>query len=508
MQMQTGTELDLLTNMLGTSSAVAAALLEGGRRYGANFLSFVNETGSPYHSVLAVQQRLIACGFSQLDERDKWDLRLGGKYFVTRNHSCIAAFVIGEKFKATSGGFTVVAAHTDSPCLRLRPNSNVKKEGVQQVGVECYGGGLWHTWFDRGLGVAGKVVVKAQDGSLAEKLIRVDRPILVLPNLAIHLQSAEEISAFKINKETHLQPVLCTEVYTQLLAANDSTAREEKRTEEADKETEGNSSCSHLRKRQGERAAAPLLSLIAQELRVENEDIVEWDLCLMDATPGRFCGVHEEFVESPRLDNLGSTWAAFSALMECPSPHPEEISMAVGFDHEEIGSESYTGAGSNVLMVWMERVAQALSAAEFYPQILSRSFLVSSDMAHGVHPNYAERHQGQNKPQMQQGVVIKENANQRYATNATSMALTRAVAEKGQVPMQMFTVKNDSRCGSTVGPILSARLGVRTIDIGIPQWAMHSCRETCGILDLYALQLLLKEFFASFRSIDNSYKGM
>ncbi|CBZ50211.1 hypothetical protein NCLIV_006860 [Neospora caninum Liverpool] len=496
--------------MLSASSAAAAALLEGGRKYGANFLSFVNETGSPYHSVLAVQRRLLASGFSQLDEREKWDLRLGGKYFVTRNQSCIAAFVIGEKFKATSGGFTIVAAHTDSPCLRLRPNSNVKKEGIQQVGVECYGGGLWHTWFDRGLGVAGKVVVKAKDGSaLTEKLIRIDRPILVLPNLAIHLQSAEEISAFKINKEIHLQPVLCTEVYRQLLAANEKDATgDEKRTDEANSEAEVKNACPLLNKRKDERAAPPLLTLIAKELEVEIQDIVEWDLCLMDATPGRFCGVHEEFVESPRLDNLGSTWAAFSALLECGSPHPEEISMAVGFDHEEIGSESYTGAGSSVLMVWMERIAQALSVGDTYPQILSRSFLVSSDMAHGVHPNYADRHQGQNKPLMQQGVVIKENANQRYATNAASMALTRAVAERGQVPMQLFTVKNDSRCGSTVGPILSARLGVRTIDIGIPQWAMHSCRETCGILDLFALQLLLKEFFASFRSIDTNYESI
>ncbi|PFH35482.1 aspartyl aminopeptidase [Besnoitia besnoiti] len=489
--------------MPDAKSAAAAALLEGGRKYGASFLSFVNETGSPYHSVQAVQRRLLASGFTQLDEREKWELRRGGKYFVTRNQACIAAFTIGENFRGSHSGFTIVAAHTDSPCLRLRPNSNLKKEGIQQAGIECYGGGLWHTWFDRGLGVAGKVVVKTENG-LAEKLIRVDRPILVLPNLAIHLQSAEEIAAFKINKETHLQPILCTEVYRQLLEAQAGDCEVEK-TAEDKREAATGASCPLVDRKNEDRAASPLLALVAKELGVQPDDVLEWDLCLMDATPSRFCGIHDEFVESPRLDNLGSTWAAFSALMEA-APDSKDISLAVGFDHEEVGSESYTGAASTALVVWMERIVQCLDVFDVYPQILSRSFLVSADMAHGVHPNYSERHQGQTKPLMQQGVVIKENSNQRYATNVATIALTRAVAQKGQVPLQLFTVKNDSRCGSTVGPILSTRLGVRTVDIGIPQWAMHSCRETCGILDLYALQLLLKEFYTSFRSIDSTYQ--
>ncbi|PHJ17245.1 aspartyl aminopeptidase [Cystoisospora suis] len=527
------------------TARAASALLENARKRAIDFLQFVNETGSPYHSVLAVQTRLEANGFTQLDERELWGVQRGGKYFVVRNHACIAAFVVGRHFMESEGGFSIVAAHTDSPCLRLRPNSNLKKENIQQVGVECYGGGLWHTWFDRGLGIAGKVIVKDEkkrqteyhagrhrdrgdEGfpGLAARLIRINEPLVILPNLAIHLQTAEEIAAFKINKENHLQPVLCTEVYRQLLEVKDTKdpdgdrdAEKEKRSVDDDRHrdeekqrssdsprTSSSDGCSAPKEG---RCAPPLLALVAKELQVSPSDIVDWDLCLMDATPSRLCGIAEEFVESPRLDNLGSIWAAFTSLIECADTVPDGgIAMAVGFDHEEVGSESYTGAASNALLMWMERIVAGMGAgaAGWFPQVLARSFIVSSDMAHGVHPNYADRHQGQNKPQLQKGIVLKENANQRYTTNAESMALIKAIASRAGVEVQDFVVKNDSRCGSTVGPMLSSRLGVRTVDIGIPQWAMHSCREVCGVLDLDALFSLLQAFYAHFRALDESFE--
>lgn len=473
--------------------------LEQARPFAERFVHFVNKTGSPYHSVQAVRELLTCAGFEELPERERWKMQKGGKYFITRNGSCIAAFVVGRDFNTTRGGFCVTATHTDSPCLRLRPRAFFEKEGYHMGNVECYGSGLWHTWFDRGLGMAGKVVLR-KGNKVVERLLRIARPIFYLPNMAIHLQTAEEIAAFKINKELHLQPVLCSEVAEQ---ERESEKTEKEKTEKEKKEKE--------KKEKGTPRLPPALGrLIGQTLGLSGSPVLDWDLCLLDSSPGRVCGVYEEFIESARLDNQISTFAAFNALINVGEKQEkgemfagtEDVMMAVAFDHEEVGSVSYAGANSSILETLMRRTLLEFNSQDNFYQIIERSFIVSSDMAHAVHPNYPDKHQAQHKPTMHGGVVIKENANQNYASNAATMPFIRVIAEDAKIPLQDFVVRNDSRCGGTVGAMLSARLGVRTVDIGIPQWAMHSCREICGVTDLMYLQKLLEAVYCNFRKWD------
>lgn len=464
--------------------------LELARPVAERFIHFVNRTGSPYHSVQAVRNILTNAGFEELHERTAWKMVRGGKYFVTRNGSCIAAFVVGKDFgKGTAGGFCVTATHTDSPCLRLRPCAFAEKEGYHMGSVECYGGGLWHTWFDRGLGMAGKVALRVGK-KVEERLVHIPKPLFYLPNLAIHLKTAEEIGAFKINKEQHLQPILCSAIAEQL-----NNGKEGEKQEAKDDAL---------------RLPPALERLVTEMIELPSAKLLDWDLCLMDSTPSRLSGIHSEFIESPRLDNLASTFAAFEALVEASRRQDEptqecgekDILVAVAFDHEEVGSESLAGANSNILEAWMRRSLRALECEDDFYEILAKSFIVSSDMAHAVHPNYSDKHQSQHKPSIHKGVVIKENANQSYASNASSMSFVRAIAEEADIPLQDFVVRNDSRCGGTVGAMLSARLGVRTVDIGIPQWAMHSCREICGATDLMYLQKLLEAIYCNFRRWD------
>ncbi|CDJ63563.1 aspartyl aminopeptidase, putative [Eimeria necatrix] len=470
-----------------------------------NFINFVNRTGSPYHSVQAVRDFIASCGFEELHERASWKMTQGGRYFVTRNGSCIAAFIVGRNFqKEAPGGFCVTATHSDSPCLRLRPRAFAEKEGYQMGSVECYGGGLWHTWFDRGLGVAGKVVLH-MGYKVEERLVHIPKPLFYVPSLAIHLKTPEEIGAVKINKEQHLQPVLCSVIAEQLNQGNGSSIQE------------GESEVQRL--------PPALERLVRQEIGMPGATLLDWDLCLMDATPGRLSGIHSEFIESPRLDNLASTFAAFKALVEAGQRQRRgeqdcgetDILMAVAFDHEEVGSESLAGANSSLLETWMRRSLKAIGCEDALHEILAKSFIVSSDMAHAVHPNYSEKHQAQHKPSLHKessesacsfhiyfGVVIKENANQSYASSATTMSLIRVIAGEANIPLQDFVVRNDSRCGGTVGAMLSARLGIRTVDVGIAQWAMHSCREICGVTDLMYLKDLLEAVYCNFRRWDSN----
>mmetsp|Transcript_6397 Transcript_6397/g.15462 ORF Transcript_6397/g.15462 Transcript_6397/m.15462 type:complete len:474 (+) Transcript_6397:67-1488(+) len=468
--------------------AKATQALQAAKR----FVDFVNETGSPYHSVAACTNVLAASGFQELQDGKPWSLKAGGKYFVTKDGSDVMAFVVGGKFKADGdSGLSMVGAHTDSPCLRLRPNSKMSGSGMLQVGIQTYGGGLWHTWFDRPLGFAGKVVVKGSSGNLEEKLVRVTKPVMLLPNLAIHLCGADERKAFSPNTETNLQPVLCSKIIDEDAAAASSRGEDPK---------EGPMSRHHM----------ALLEMIAKEAGCQPSDIVDADLCLMDSFPSNIVGVYEEFISSPRIDNQLSTWAAIQGLADFSSSEDKvaaarDILLAVAFDHEEVGSQSATGADGATLPNWLERVLDAMSVqASARPELYSRSFMVSADCAHGVHPNYSGKHQSEHRPDFHKGIVIKTNANQRYATTPLTAALLREVCAKASVPLQDFVVRNDSPCGSTIGPITSAKTGIRTIDIGAPQWAMHSIRESCATSDAGHLLELCKGFYEHFRDIDTA----
>eukprot|EP00933_Yihiella_yeosuensis_P052636 TRINITY_DN50738_c0_g1_i1.p1 TRINITY_DN50738_c0_g1~~TRINITY_DN50738_c0_g1_i1.p1 ORF type:complete len:517 (-),score=75.91 TRINITY_DN50738_c0_g1_i1:126-1574(-) len=478
---------------------MAAASREAATKAAKLFIDFANETGSPYHCVSACAKLLKESGFEELRDGGRWSLEKGGKYYVTKGGADIMAFTVGGQFQAGSGsGISMMGAHTDSPCLRLRPNTKIGAAGMLQVGVQTYGGGLWHTWFDRPLGFAGKVIIReAGTGNLQEKLVRCSKPVMIIPNLAIHLQTADERKAFAVNPESNLQPILCSAGFDEEAA----TKEEREKLDEMAKHDENG-----LLKRYH----YPLIRLLSQEIGCKPFDIVDADLCLMDAQPSNLCGLYEEFISSPRIDNLISTWGLVQGLCEYVSENDavkqsKDICLIASFDHEEVGSQSATGADGNTFPTWLDRIMEGLKVeASVRPQVYAQSFLVSADCAHGFHPNYQAKHQAEHRPEFHKGVVIKTNANQRYATTPLTAALFRQVCKQADVPVQDFVVRNDAPCGTTIGPIISSKTGIRTIDVGVSQWSMHSIRETCASADALHMVNLSKGFFKAFREIDSA----
>lgn len=421
---------------------------------------------------------------------------------------------------------SMIGAHTDSPVLRVKPVSKKSGDGFVQVGVETYGGGLWHTCksklndmitehhshssgFDRDLGVAGRIMTRASDGSIVQKLVKIDRPskfvevqdrssannkVLRIPTLAIHLDRQE---SFAFNKETQLFPI------AGLIAAELNRTGDAK---PAEKEEEPESFTPL--KSTTERHHPYFVELIAAEAKVKPEDVLDFEMILFDTQKSCLGGLLEEFIFSPRLDNLNSSYCATVGLIDSVADksaldNESAIRLIALFDHEEIGSCTAQGADSNALPAIIRRLSVLPSSsssdgdlATAYEQTLSTSFLVSADMAHSVNPNYAAKYEADHKPEMNKGPVIKINANARYATNSPGIVLLQEVARKAteetgkHVPLQLFVVRNDSSCGSTIGPMLSAALGARTLDLGNPQLSMHSIRETGGTYDVdYAIRL-------------------
>jgi len=329
------------------------------------------------------------------------------------------------------------------------------------------------------------VVVRDGD-KMKEELLAIRKPLMIIPNLAIHLATAEERKAFAVNAETHLQPVFCSKMKDEPEDLAEGTGEAAKKKAKIDK-----SASRHHRQ---------MLNLMADELGCKADDIMEFDMCLLDAMPSCLVGPYDELVSAPRIDNVASTWACVEAICDA-DVNSDDILVAASFDHEEVGSTSLTGADSNNLPAVLEKMFSSMKVTNF-ADVMTRSMLFSVDMAHAVHPNYSEKHQNEHKVAMHEGVVLKYNANQRYATNSASAAITREIARKVDCPVQNFVVRNDCGCGSTVGPMLSSRLGVRTIDLGCTQWGMHSCRETCSADDLHHLLNLCKGFYKYLRETD------
>lgn len=371
----------------------------------------------------------------------------------------------------------MIGGHTDSPNLKVKPRSKRSSSGCTQLAVECYGGGLWFTWFDRDLGISGRVLVRSSDGTVEQKLVKIDRAVLRIPNLAIHLTTAEERTAFKFNKEDNLTPILAMEAEKALTGDDD-----EKKKDKDDKPKDGWS----------EFQEPLLLQLLAEEIGCEVSDIADFELNLYDIQKASLGGVHSEFIHSARLDNLASCFLAVQALVEHAEDgslaDDEDVSLIALFDHEEVGSSSAVGAGSPIMGEAVEQIASALNGgdgnSDLYQSALRKSFVLSVDQAHAVHPNYASKHEKGHQPKMNGGMVIKRNSNQRYATNGITGFLVRELAKRaGLPPVQEFVVRNDCACGSTIGPIISAATGIRAIDMGCPQLSMHSIRETMGACD-------------------------
>lgn len=396
----------------------------------------------------------------------------------------------------------MIGAHTDSPCLRVKPISSKAGEGFIEVGVECYGGGLWHTWFDRDLSIAGRVIVKTKAGQITQQLVKIDRPILRIPTLAIHLDRQEK---FEFNKETQLFPI------AGLVAAELNRRHKAEDGEKVDTQEGDGKDFSPL-KALSARHHPYLVDVIAKEAHVDPASILDFEMLLYDTQKSCVGGLNEELIFSPRLDNQEMSFCATEGLIQSVSD-PEalgdetSIRLIALFDHEEIGSNTAQGADSNVLPTILRRLSvlnAQVPETTTYEESLSSSFLISADMAHSVNPNYAAKYETDHKPEMNKGTVIKINANARYATNSPGIALLQEVAQRARTPLQLFVVRNDSSCGSTIGPMLSAALGTRTLDLGNAQLSMHSIRETGGVYDVdYAIRLF-KGFFEHYTSIEKN----
>lgn len=458
-------------------------------------LSYFDSSTDPFHAVHTSIQHLQQAGFQELKELDsfKGKLEVGQKYYFTKNRSTLVAFAIGGRYQA-GNGFKIIGGHTDSPNLRIKPRSKRSAAGCVQLGVECYGGGLWHTWFDRDLGISGRVLVRKENNQIEQKLVQIDRPLLRISNLAIHLQTTKEREAFAYNKEDHLSPILALEVKKALEGSTD----EKPKTSEKDGWTEYQEPA--------------LLQLLAHELECETKDICDFELSLFDVQKAAIGGSFSEFVYSARLDNLASCFMALEAFVDFTSDgekliEDDDISMVVLYDHEEVGSTSAVGAAGPIMSDSVRRISAALSAddPDVYDSCIQKSFVISSDQAHAVHPNYVNKHEKTHQPKMNDGMVIKRNSNQRYATTVVTGFLVREIARRaGLPPVQEFIVRQDCGCGSTIGPAISAGTGIRTVDVGCPQLSMHSIRETMGVIDLANGKNMFKAFFEHFREVDNA----
>ncbi|EDR12817.1 aspartyl aminopeptidase [Laccaria bicolor S238N-H82] len=429
------------------------------------FIKFVNASPTPFHAVHNAALRLEKAGFQKIREKDSWEneVQPGGKYFFTRNQSALVAFTLPQKWKQGTG-LSVVATHVDSPNLKIRPISKRSKSAYLQVGVETYGGGIWHSWLDRDLSIAGRVVIAEKTGGFTSKLLKLDRPILRIPTLAIHLDRNINES-FKFNQETEFVPILG--LIEDHIQDNHHPA---------------------------------LLSLLAGELSIAPEEIHDFELSLYDTQPACLGGLNNEFIFSPRMDNLVSSFCAVEAIAEAVQATSLEgnVNCIALFNHEEIGSVSSSGAESSLVPSLLNRLSPTPSTLA---QSIANSFLISADMGHALHPNYSSKHEEKHKPIMNRGIVIKTNAKQRYASDAISTFIVKQLVERKGGRVQEFEVRNDMACGSTVGPMLS-KIGIRTVDVGNAMLSMHSIRETAGSHDVQNAIDLFSSLFEGFSALD------
>lgn len=383
--------------------------------------------------------------------------------------------------------FKIIGAHTDSPNLRFAPNAYIEQNKFEKLSLQTYGGGLWSTWFDRDLSVAGKVIVRDEKDALSTRLLKVDKPILRIPHLAIHLTN--ERNKFEWNNENHLKAIISTTLFDE-----NNTTDEKKELPEQEK---------IITKKLGKKLA----NLIAKTLNVKVQQIIDFDLCLYDCHPSSLWGIDDEFVASGRLDNLGSSLTSVDALINSTKEiqNQSSINAIALFDNEEVGSMSFQGAdceffGNNLKRIFttIQTGDDEKASEDAFLSCCAKSFVISADMAHSYHPNYPEKYQSSHSPLMHKGVTIKVNPQSRYATDSEGSSLLKELCQKSNVPLQEFIVRQDSPCGTTIGPIIAGKLGIKTIDVGVPQLAMHSIRETCGVVDLYYYRKFFEEFFFSY----------
>jgi aspartyl aminopeptidase len=424
-----------------------------------DLLTFLDASPSPYHAAATAAARLEAAGFTRLEPVDDWSEVSAGAHVVVQGGALVAWRL--RDADALDDGFRVVGAHTDSPNLRIKPRPDTGRAGYRQLGVEVYGGALLNSWLDRDLGLSGRVAVRgstnrggrANDPEL--RLLKVDRPLLRVPQLAIHLDRGVNENGLKLNAQQHLAPVWG-------LGRPDEDG---------------------------------FRTFLGDELGVGKANVLAWDVMVHDLTPAALLGRRDELLASGRLDDLLSCWAATTAIGDADDDG-RGVPVICLYDHEEIGSESATGAAGSLLATMLERIAATAGRDRAgFLRALAASSCVSADGAHATHPNYAERHEPDHLIAIDGGPVLKLNANVRYATDANGAAIVRLAAEQAGVPLQEFVTRTDLPCGSTIGPVTAARLGITTVDVGAPQLSMHSARELCATGEPDRLRRLLAAYF-------------
>jgi aspartyl aminopeptidase len=424
-------------------------------------LQFLQQSPTPFHAVANMAILLDEAGFQRLDSSNSWNLHKNSRYYVSRNDSALIAFKTGVGDLPYSG-FRIAGAHTDSPCLKIKPHADVSSQGYAQLGVEVYGGALLHPWFDRDLSIAGRVNYENVDGSLSSILVDLKDPVAFIPSLAIHLDNKANDGRL-INKQKELPPILLQ------LDTDEEFNFEDYLLE-------------HLQTELGCLDAGAILS---------------HELLLYDTQAPALVGLRKQFISSARLDNLLSCYVALHSLIKSKD---ETASVLVCNDHEEVGSVSASGAEGPFLKSILQRMLESEdqlegSSAASFDRAIQNSVLLSVDNAHGVHPNFPDKHDIAHSPMLNAGPVIKINANQRYASNSESIALLKSICNRLHISHQSFVMRSDMACGSTIGPITSALLGISTVDIGIASFAMHSIRESAGIADVESMGTLIQTFF-------------
>lgn len=414
-----------------------------------DLLKFLDHSPTAWHAVASIKERLDAAGFQELQESESWKIVRGGRYYVIRQGSSLCAFQVPSEGLVRAH---IMGSHTDSPSFKLKPQAEFVKEEMHMLGVEIYGSPLLSSWMNRDLGIAGKVFYLDQKGNKKEALVRLDDHPVVIPQLAIHLDRTVNDQGLSLNKQEHLS----------VLAALHATS---------------------------------LQDLLKKQLKAQT--ILSSDLFLFPVQAAAVIGLDKEMISSYRLDNLEGVHATLHALIGQKKPHKEMLRCAVFWDHEEVGSESIQGASSTLLPHTLERIFLSFGLSrEDYLRFIGRSLCVSVDLAHAVHPNYPEKHDARHQPLLGKGIVIKSNAQQRYATSAHSMAVIAELCLEHGIPFQHFVARNDMPCGTTIGPLTARATGISTVDIGCPQLSMHACREIISAQDHLHMCALLAAYLA------------
>ena len=427
------------------------------KEFAKDLRDFIYDSPTSFNAVNTSKKILNKNGFEELRLNEKWKLRIGGKYYITKNSSALVSFVINSD-NIEKEGFRIISSHSDSPSFRIKPNAEMSAENTYlKLNTECYGGPILNTWLDRPLGIAGRVVVKG-DSVLRplEKIVNINKPICIIPNLAIHMNRTIN-DGYSLNKQKDMLPLV------GLL--NESLEKDNF-----------------------------LLNTLSKELNISNEDIIDFDLFLYEFEKGSLIGKNEEFISSSRLDNLSMAHASIHAITNTNGKYG--INLVSLFDNEEVGSSTKQGADSNMLVNILEKICLSLGKdrEEFFNTLYS-SFMISADLAHAVHPNISEKHDPTNRPIMGGGPVIKINANQSYTSDAYSISIYKNICKEANVSYQEFVNRSDERGGSTIGPISSTHIDIPSVDIGSPILAMHSIRELGSVEDHYSIYKTFSKFY-------------